>query len=51
MFDFLTSLANWFHSNKQSVMNDFIESKNPKNAGDVEYWMREFERKNQFMSF
>lgn len=51
MLDILTNLVNWFRFNRQSHMNEYIESKNPKNAGEVEYWMREYDRKTQFLSF
>lgn len=51
MLEYLAHLLNWFHFNHQSNMDNYIASKNPQNAGDVEHWMRDYEKRTKFYSF
>lgn len=43
MKDFFTKLAKFFAHNDQTELEHYIAARCPKNAGDVEYLMREYE--------
>ena len=46
MTKLLQQFTKLFSTKEQSQLEQFINSKNPSNAADVEYWTREFETIN-----
>jgi hypothetical protein len=46
MSKILKKLASWFEMKQFSQLEQFINSKNPTNATEVEYWTREYESNN-----
>jgi hypothetical protein len=51
MLDFLTAylvkpiMQNQFKSTEQKELDSFITSKNPTTAAEVDYWAREYDRR------
>jgi hypothetical protein len=43
MSKILEKLTKFFEINKQSQLEQFINSKRPTNAAEVEYWIRQYE--------
>lgn len=41
----LEKIIKWFEPKNQSQLEQYIVSKNPTNAAEVEYWTREYENK------
>ncbi|CAB4241761.1 hypothetical protein UFOVP71_299 [uncultured Caudovirales phage] len=47
MTKLLESITNWLAApNQQSRLEQFINSKNPTNAAEVDYWTRQYESDN-----
>ena len=43
------NIIKWFTPSSQSQLEQFIISKRPTNAAEVEFWTREYESKNTFV--
>ena len=48
MTTILEKLTEFFKSNEQSRLEQYINSKNPTNAAEVDYWTKEYEYNQQF---
>lgn len=48
MTQLLEKLTEFFRTNPQSQLEQFIASKHPTNTADVEHWTREYEQRNSF---
>ena len=48
MTTMLEKLTEFFKSNEQSRLEQYINSKNPTNAAEVDYWTKEYEYNQQF---
>jgi len=49
MFSILEKLADMFPTQKyQSRLEQYINSKNPTNAADVDYWQRQYETEAKY---
>lgn len=51
MLDYLTNLLSFFKFSHRDHLDAYIASKNPQNSAEVDYWMREYDRKTKFMAF
>ena len=47
MTQVLKKLTEFFRVNEQSRLEQFINSKRPTNAAEVEYWTRQYEQNNE----
>ena len=47
MTTILEKLTKFFEINEQSQLEQFINSKSPTNAAEVEYWTRQYEQNNE----
>jgi hypothetical protein len=47
MTQLLKKLTEFFRVNEQSRLEQFINSKNPNNAVDVEYWTKQYEQNTE----
>jgi hypothetical protein len=43
MTKILQNIVDWFKPNQQSQLEQFINSKRPTNAAEVEYWSRAYQ--------
>jgi hypothetical protein len=48
MTKLLRKLIKFFETNQQSRLEQYINSKNPTNAADVDYWQRQYESGAQY---
>jgi len=47
MTQLLEKLTKFFETKEQSNLEQFINSKRPTNAAEVEYWTRQYENNNE----
>jgi len=47
MTQLLEKLTEFFSVNEQSQLEQFINSKQPTNAAEVEYWTKQYENNNE----
>lgn len=43
MTKLLENIVGWLSTNPQSQLEQFINSKNPTNAAEIDYWTREYQ--------
>lgn len=48
MTKLLEQLTKLFTTNQQSRLEQYINSKNPTNAADVDYWQRQYESEAKY---
>jgi hypothetical protein len=47
MTQLLKNITNWLKIDTQSELESFINSKHPSNAGEIDYWTRQYEYTKQ----
>jgi hypothetical protein len=48
MTKLLEQLIKLFETNQQSKLEQYINSKNPSNAAEVDYWQRQYDSEAQY---